>query len=404
MFTPQPVDQFARFMAAMYDDRTAMPAPGGFCSFFGRQETGANVIFSADSEVVDIDIIRGNEKIAALIPRGLNSRVISGQKNTQEQQSSNFSRVFPLIEEEGDIVASQLTKAMAGEARYNSGKTRHDRMRELAMLIYFEQVRRHARTFEVLAASSIITGKQPAILGTTNTDLLYDFRRNAANFITVGTAWSNVAANIIGDFDNACEKVRQNGRASPDMAILSTVDMDSFIKNTSVKDTADNRRFELIEVSTNNPVPPKFDDFVANGFIPRGRLRTPKGFELWLFTYIDTYQDNSGTPVQYLPANKTVVCCSQARCDLYLGPPDQLPITTQSVQWFREMFGFNLEAAPMPSNFSGTKWVEIMSAATYVDAYPGAGGGNKSVTIRTQSAPILPTTQTDAFVTITTTP
>ena len=402
MFTPQAADQFARFMAAMYDDRDSMPAPGGFCSFFGRPETGANIIFSPDSDVVDIDIIRGNEKIAALIPRGLNTRTLSGQKNTQEQQNTSTSRVFPLIEEEGDITSSQLTRALAGEARYSSGKTRHDRMRELGMKIYFEQMRRQARTFEVLAASSIITGQQPAILGTTNPDLLYDFRRNAANFITVGTAWSNVAADITGDIDNACFKVRQNGRAMPDMAILSTVDMDSFIKNTAVKDTADNRRFELIQVSTDNPVPPKFERFVANGFIPRGRLRTPKGFDLWLFTYIDTYQIDAGTPTFFLPDNKTIICSSQARCDAYFGPPEQLPVTSQHSQWFREMFGFNLEAAPMPRNFAGTKFNEIMSLVTYVDAYPSTN--NKSISIRTQSAPIFPTTQTDAFVTITTTP
>jgi len=402
MLTPQPADQFARFMAEMFDDREGMPAPGGFCSFFGRPETGANIIFSPDSEVIDIDIIRGNEKIAALIPRGLNTRVISGQKNTREQQSSAFSRVYPLIEEEGDISASQLVKALAGEARYNSGKTRHDRLRELGMLIYFEHMRRHARTFEVLAASSIITGKQPAILGTTNTDLLYDFRRNAANFITVGTAWSNVASDILGDIDGGCFKVRQNGRAMPDMLILSTVDMDSFIKNTAIKDTADNRRFELIEVSTNNPVPPRYARFVENGLIPRGRLQTPKGFSLWMFTYIDTFEDESGTPVFYLPDNKTIICSSQARMDVYFGPPETLPITSASAQWFREMFGFNLEAAPMPRNFKGKKWNEIMSAATYVDAYPAVG--NKRITIRTQSAPIFATTQTDAIVTLTTTP
>lgn len=400
--TPQPADQFARFMAAMFDDREGMPAPGGFCSFFGRPETGANVIFSPDSDVVDIDIIRGNEKIAALIPRGLNSRIISGQKNTQEQQSSSFSRVFPLIEEEGDINASQLLKALAGEARYKSGKTTHDRMRTLAMLIYFEQMRRHARTFEVLAASSIITGQQPAILGTTNADLLYDFRRSSGNFITVGTPWSNVAADIIGDIDGACIKVRENGRIMPDMCILSSVDMGSFTKNTSVKDTADNRRFELIQVNTNNPVPPKFKQFTDNGFIARGLLRTPSGFEVWLFTYLDSYQTDAGTPTKYLPDNKTIVCSSQARCDVYFGPPETLPVTSAHSQWFREMFGFNLEAAPMPSNFKGTKWDKIMPAATYVDAYPATG--NKKVSVRVQSAPIFPTTQTDGFVTITTTP
>ncbi len=53
-------------------------------------------------------------------------------------------------------------------------------------------------------------------------------------------------------------------------------------------------------------------------------------------------------------------------------------------------------------NFAGTKWNQLMPVATYVDAYPSPG--NKRVTVRTQSAPIFPTTQTDAFVTITTTP
>lgn len=400
--TPQATDQFARFMAAMYDDRDGMPAPGGFCSFFGHRPNGSNIVFSPDSSVVDIDIIRGNEKIAALVHRGLNSRAISGQKNTQEQSSTSQSRKYPLIEEEGDISADQLIHALAGEARYSSGKTRFDRLRMLALVIYFEQMRRQARTFEVLAASSIITGLQPAILNTTNPDLLYDFRRNSDNFFNVGTAWSDVASDILGDFDTACTLVRQNGRRKPDMAVLSSVDMDSITKNTAIKAIADNRGFELILVSTNNPVPPKFARFVENGFIARGRLLTPKGFELWLFTYIDSYQTDAGTPTDYLPANKTIVCSSEARMDLYLGPPEVLPVTRSHTQWFEEMFGFNLMAPPMPANFASTKWADLMPLATYVDAYPSVG--NKTITIRTQSAPIFPTTATDTIVTITTTP
>ena len=402
MFTsPQAKDQFARFMASLYEDRSNMPAPGGFCSFFGRPETGSEIVFSESAEVVDIDIIRGNEKIAATIPRGINGRSLSGQKNTQEQNYSSFSRVFPLIEEEGDITASQLNKIFAGENPYKLIE-KSERMRMLALKLYSEHMRRTARTFEVLAASSIITGFQPAILGTTNPNELYDFRRNAANNITVGTAWSNVASDMLGDFDNACFKIRRNGRAMADMAILSSLDMDSLIKNNAVKDLADNRRFELIDVSTNNPVPERFNQFVAGGFIPRGRLRTPKGFDLWLFTYIDSYEDVSGTAVSYLPDNKTVVCSSKARCDAYFGPSETLPVTSQHATWFREMFGFNIETPPVPENLKGTKWAQILPAATYVDAYPREG--NKGVAIRMQSAPIFATTQTDAFVTITTTP
>ena len=404
MDTPLAQDQFSRAMAAAFDDRENMPAPGGFCAFFGRPETGADIIFSPDGDVIDIDIIRGNEKIAALIPRGLNTRVISGQKNTQEQQNTSTSRVFPLIEEEGDITASQLTKAFAGEKRTVEGQviTRRDRLRTLAEKQTQEHMRRVARTYEFLASQSIITGKQPAILGTTNADQLYDFRRNTDNFITVGTAWSDVSADIMGDIDDGCLLVRRNGRATPDMMVLSGVDMDAFIKNTSVKETADNRRFELIEVSTNNPVPPKFDRFIQGGFIARGRLRTPKGFELWMFTYIDSFDDGVGDPQPYLPDNKTIICSSMARCDLYFGPPEVLPVTSIHAQWMRELFGFNMQNPPVPRNFAGTKWIDLLSISAYFDAYPREG--NKGVSVRTQAAPIFPTTQTDAFVTITTVP
>lgn len=400
--TPQAADQFARFMASVFDDREGMPAPAGFCSFFGHRPNGSEIVFSPDSNAIDIDIIRGNEKIAATVSRGSNGRVLSGQKNTQEGRFTSTTRKYPLIEEEGDITAEQLTNAMAGEARYNSGMSQFDRMRAYAIKIHEEHMRRIARSFELLASFSVIQGQQPAMFGTTNADLIYDFKRDSANFITVATAWSNVASDILGDLDNSCRKVRQNGRKTPDMCVLSDPDMASVIANTAVKELADNRRFELIEVGVGNAVPAKFQRFVDAGFTARGRLRTPGGFELWMFTYIDIYDDEAGDPQKYLPDNKTIVCASTARCDLYLGPPERLPLTNQDKQWYQEMFGFNMDLAPVPMNMSGTKWADIFPMASYSDAY--VRDGRKGVSIRTQAAPIFPTTQTDAFVTITTTP
>lgn len=400
--TPQAADMFARFMSRLFDDRSQMPAPGAFCTFFGRPETGADVTFADSSEVVDIDIIKGNEKIAAMVPRGISGRFLSGQKNTQEQESSSFSRAFPLIEEEGDITAAQLNKALAGEARYNSGENQFTRLRMLAFKIHSEHMRRIARTYEFLASQSVILGQQPAILGTTNSDLIYDFRRSAGNLITVGTAWSNVASDILGDVDAGCFRVRQQGRMNPDMMLLSGVDMDSFLKNTAIKEQADNRRFELIEVSRDNPVPDRFARFVANGLIPRGRLRTPKGFELWMFTYIDSFESDAGTPTLYLPDNKTVICSSMARCDAHFGPGEVIPAGSTQKAWMREMFGFDLSQPQVPENLRGTKFEDILVASVHADAYPGPGG--KTVTVRAQAAPIFPTTQTDAFVTLTTVP
>ena len=398
MPTPQAADQYSRFMADMFDDRNNIGVPGGFGAFFGRPETGAKTVFALDAGTIDIDIIRGNEKLAAMVRRG-SGRTLSGQKNTTEQKSTNFTRLFPLIEEEGDINVTQLTNRMAGESPY-SGATRFDRLRMLALDHHLEHVRRIGRRHEELSAQSIITGQMTAIDGTTNTDLIYDFKRNSDHFATVTTAWSDVASDILGDFDDAGDLIRANAHVTPDMALVSKVDMDSIIKNTAIKAQADNRRFELIQVSTNNPVPAKFQRFVDGGFIPRGRLRTPKGYEIWLFTYLDIYTSSAGVATEYLPDNKTIVAFSGARCDRYMGPPDVLPKTAAAAAWYREMFGFNMDAPPMPANIRGAG--TLMPAMFHSDAYASTNG--KAVTVRTQTAPIFATTMTDAFVTITTVP
>lgn len=399
MSTPLPVDQFSRFMAELFDGRDTIGVPGGFSAFFGRPETGAITHFEDDASTVDIDIIRGNERLAAMVRRGEPTRVLSGQKNTKEQSFTNFTRQFPLIEEEGDINSAQLIKRLAGEGA-TSGRTRIDRLRSLALDHHREHVRRIGRRFEQLSSQSIITGTMTAIDGTTNTDLIYDFKRNATHFITVGTAWSNIAADILGDLDTACGLIRADAHVTADMAILSSVDMDAVVKNTTIKDQADNRRFELIEVSTNNPVPAKFQRFIDGGLIARGRLRTPAGNELWLFTYLDIYTSSAGAATPYLPANRTIVAYSGARCDRYFGPADVLPPTAAKAAWFREMFGFDMLAPPLPANIRGTG--TLNGAMFHTDAYGPANG--KSITIRDQSAPIFATTMTDAFVTITTTP
>ena len=232
---------------------------------------------------------------------------------------------------------------------------------------------------------------------TTNADLQYDFRRLATHTITVSNAWGSGSQDIMGDIDGACNKVRQDGRSMPDMMVLGGGAMDLFIKDTTVKALADNRRFELIEVSTNNPVPPKFAKFIAAGFIARGRLRTPTGYELWMFTYLDSYENSAGTATLYMPTDKALICDSQARCDRYFGPPEILPFTAQKIAFYQEMFGINPMAAPMPLKMRAPGNV-VDPAMFYVDAY--ASNDWTKVTLRTQSAPIFATTQTDAFVTL----
>ena len=392
MATPNTVDLFSRFMVEYFDEKEVIAVPTAFQAFFGKP--GSETIFSPDSNDVDIDIVRGNEKIAALIPRGSVSRSLGSlQKNQNVENYTSFSRKYPLAEEEGDITGSQLLNRVAGENPYERN-TRQARMRRLGAKIHMESIRRLVRMFEVLSAQSVLTGIQDAIIGTSNTDLQYDFRRNANLTVTPANTWNSGSQDILGDIDGICDSIREYGKIQPNAMFLGGDAMDAFIKDTTVKDVADNRRFELIEVSSNFPVPPEYDRFVNSGWNARGRLRTPKGYVLWMFTNFDGYENSAGTFTKYMPEDEVLVTSTMARADRYFGPPETLPLIPQRIELYTEMFGINPMAPMMPPNIKNQGSI-IDPGMFYCDAY--VSNDWKKVSIRTQSAPIFATTQTDAF-------
>lgn len=391
--TPLGVDTYSRYMIDLYDEREVMNVSTGFQSIFGNPLAGGKTLFSPDSEVVDIDIMRGNRKIAALVNRGSNSRRISGKKDTQLAEWTSVTRKYPLIEEEGPISANKLNARVPGEAPY-MGMEKLDRMRYYARSQHLEHIRRIARLNEFLCSESARLGSHVAILGTSNTDLIYDFQRSAGNTITPSNTWNSGSQDILGDIDSACEAVRVNGKLTPDVMVLGGDAMDAFIKDTTVAAQADNRRFELIEVSTNNPVPASYDRYVASGMIARGRLRTPKGFTLWMFTYLDSWETDAGVDTKYMPDDQALIFSSKARADRYFGPSERLPLDPGTIQMYQQYFGFNPMSAPMPPNIANLSAV-ISAAQFYCDAYTNEN--KKGLVVRTQSAPIFATTATDGF-------
>jgi hypothetical protein len=392
--TPNPVDPFSRYMAELFDEKQIIGVPTAFQQFFGNPANGSQTLFSPNANAVDIDIIRGNEKVAALIHRGQNSRDLGTiQKNVNVEKFTNFSRKYPLAEEEGDITGDQITFRSAGESPYQK-RTRLDRMRNLAQKIHLENARRIVRLFETLCVDSILNGQQVALSGTTDSDLIYDFRRNSSLTVTPTNTWNSGSQNIMGDIDGMCDNLRALGHVSADMMIQGGQAMDAFIKDTDIQSLADNRRFELIQVSTNNPVPDKFRRFIDGGLTARGRLRTAKGHELWMFTYNDLYTNTAGTAVKYMPEDEALICYSGARADRYFGPPERIPTTAAEMAEFQDLFGFSMISPPMPPNVKGMGSA-VNPAMFYTDAY--IANDRKKVTVRTQAAPIFATTQTDAF-------
>ncbi len=124
---------------------------------------------------------------------------------------------------------------------------------------------------------------------------------------------------------------------------------------------------------------------------------TPAGHNIAMFTYDEYYTDDAGDPQPYLEKNLAVFGVSNARSDRYFGPPERNPITPTEQQLYREVFGFDPNAIPQGVGIQGPGGV-LDPAWLYFDFYEAEN--KKGLTLRTQTAPIFATTQTDCWVVI----
>ena len=392
--SPVAVDGYSRTWVELFDDRNVMAGSFAWQALFGRADVGGRTVFSPNAEVIDIDIIRGDERIAAYIHRGTNARSVNQITNTRTQKYTANSYRFPLAELEGTLGASQINKRVAGEEPYGN-LTPQERLMRLGGETHYEHVRRMIRLFEVSAKQSILDGEQKGILGTTNSDLIYDWQRDNDNEITVSEAWDTASAEIMQDIDDACDKVRENGHVHPDMMVVGSDAMRAMLEDSDFKSLSDNRRIGMVAIDREaDAVPPRFQPMVDGGMIWRGILYTAQGYRLYVFTYPDVYEDENGTQQEYMEKDEAVILSSRARFDRYFGPPEMLPLTAQRRQFYVEMFGIDPGTTLMPPNFEGANVID--PRMFYFDAYPS--DNQKNVTLRTQAAPLFSTTHTDAVV------
>lgn len=391
--TPLAVDTYARSMAEAYDENTLIGLSTLGQSFFGRP--GSQTKFDPDSLDVDIEIMRGNRKTAALVPRGNVSRMLGDtQKDTKRDQWTQFNRTYPLIEEADTIQSKKLLRRQFGEAPY-SGRTKKMRMLGEAKRNHAEHVRRILGAYERLSWESLLTGKMPAIFGTTDTDLIYDFRRNSNLSVTLGTQWTTTTADALGNLGALCELIRVHGKMNPDFTLMGTDAYNAFLKNETVLARADNRRyFTEVTIDSGMQVPTQMQHIIESGGQLRGKISVPEGYELYVFTYVDSYDTDAGVDTKYMPAGKVLVGSSKARADRYFGPNEQMPETQMRRQFYVEMFGMDITALQAPGNVKNLSHA-YQPGMIYFDAYPSQDW--KNVTIRAQSAPVFVTTQTDAW-------
>lgn len=396
-------NNYTRFMTELFDENTKVKVPSAFLGgFFGKQETGAVTHFVKDASTIEIDQMRSNgRRLARLVNRNTSSKDISREETLTADKFTNIVRQWPLIEIPASISANELLDRNPGETPFELA-TQQSRLLGKAARLHKESLNRHMRTWEFLAREAILNGEHPMILGTSNAALKYDFYRKSTHTFAVGAKWDAVGTDIIGDFDTAITLIQQDSNNFGDVgALIGVSGMEGLRKNTQMKAEADIRRYEFVELGE-RPInlPSKFQIYVDNGFALAGKVRTYQNRTVYLFTYDLTFTDDFTTPgvdteTKWMPVDKCLVFSPDARCDKLFGPPNRIPHTSVERQWFMDMFGFDMDAAPMPDNLINPATFDMR--AFYFDAE----GSREAVRLYTQSAPIFPTTETDAFVTMT---
>ena len=396
-------NQYTRFMSELFDENAKVKVPSAFLGgFFGKSETGAVTHFVTDASTIEIDQMRVNgRRLARLVNRGTHSKDISREETLVADKYTNIVRQFPLIEIPASIAANELLNRNPGETPFDL-VTQQSRLLGKAARLHREAVTRHMRTWEFLAREAVLTGEHPMILGTANAELKYDFYRKSTHTFAAGAKWDVVGTDIIGEFDTAIDLIQQDSNNFGDYgALVGVSGMEGLRKNTQMKAEADIRRYEFVELGE-RPInlPSKFQIYIDHGFALAGKVRTYQNRTVYLFTYDLTFTDDFTTPgvdteTKWMPADKCLIFSPDARCDKLFGPPNRIPHTAVERQWFAETFGFDMDAGPMPDNVMNPSTFDMR--AFYFDA----DSSRDAVRLYTQSAPIFPTTETDAFVTIT---
>ena len=387
-------------LAPFFSERKGARISSNWLAFVGRG--GGVTNFSNDVNEVVYEIMRGNRRTAKLVRRSnVVTRVLgSAQKNMEMGSYTRVARAFPLSVEEYDLQSSRLTEKVPNEPTTDSGWSREDRAMWWAAKGQTELLSRQNRMMNYLAGQGILEGLQDAIIGTSDTDLQYDFYRLAAHSKTLSIAWTTLAtATPLVDLDTGISAVVDATGKAPQFALMGNLAYAAMLKTTEVQGfkTATGNGFEAFHrVGATNAVPSEFAFLTANGWEAKGFVQTWEGRILWIFGSEELLELTAGTSIRSMPSTKVVLGNTNSRLDAQFGPPETFPETASVLRDYQEWFGFQPGVTPSgePDLVNGVLRPEMF----HLDAYQ-----NKERTLRTmrsQTAPLYIPVDTDSWYVI----
>lgn len=241
---------------------------------------------------VDIDIVKGNRKMAAFIHPMVGGEIV------QAEGYETKSYAPPLINPATISTADQLLERLPGEDMY-SGKTPADRAAEKLIEEYNQLNDMTTRREEWMAAQVLTTG-QLKVKGK-GVDEVIDFGLTNKITLTSTKKWGASAADIWGNLKDWKQQVSRNGFANANMVIMGKAAADAFMADATVAKLMDNRRIEIGAIKPEE---------MEGGITYYGHLNLP-GVDIYGYdeVYLD---DETGETKPLIPDNVVLMIPSAA--------------------------------------------------------------------------------------------
>lgn len=258
-----------------------------------------------NTEYVEIDILREDEEVAVTV-----SDITAGARMNEATRLTNKRFTPPVFKEAGPINAYRLMDRAAGQDPFQNPDYQANAM-VASMDIGRKCEQKIRRAVELMASQVLQTGTLTLKNDGGTSVFTMDFSPKTAHFPTAGTSWATSATcTPLDDIESLGDVILTNGRAEVENIIMGRTALMHFLKSAQVQNIADNRRFNLVNVSA--------PSMRGTGGKYHGTLSAGQ-YNVNIWSYTGRYKDvETGTITPYVEPDK-VIFLAPGRLDLTWG-------------------------------------------------------------------------------------
>jgi hypothetical protein len=303
-------------MLSMYEDRRE---PTLFlASFF--QSPRENFF---NSETVEIDVRRYNEKVAIVV-----TDLSTGFRINTRDPYTNKEFKPPLFKEAFKINEYDMIKRQPGQDPFQDPAYMANAMQQFAggMVEVSDLIN---RAVEWQASQVMQTGTLTLVDEDGNAAYTIDFKPKATHFPTAGTAWNAASPTILADLESLMDVIRDDGKRDPGISIWGIDSYNAALNNDDFRQLFDTRRIDAGAIT-------RMRDMGQGGKF-RGTLDVGN-YPLEIWTYNGRFEHPStGNITKFIAGDKVVILGEDSRLDLVWGNVPKILPPEQRVQRFASM-------------------------------------------------------------------